>query len=125
MLINKKSNSGTGRVKFISYTGKWPNLCSGVLTLEIDGKEYKFGHNYMNYHFDASGNGYFSDESENNPNFNSFWVSGGHITSDYGIEEGEWKIDVDEIPTQFQDLAAEIDAVFNANVPHGCCGGCI
>ena len=125
MLINKKSNSGTGRVKFISYTGKWPNLCSGVLTLEIDGKEYKFGHNYSNYHFDASGNGYFSDESENNPNFNSFWVSGGHITSDYGIEEGEWEIDVDEIPPQFQDLAAEIDAVFNANVPYGCCGGCI
>ena len=125
MLVNKKNNSGTSRVKFVSYTGEWPNLCSGVLTLEIDGKEYKFGHNYMNYHIDANGNGYFSDESENNPNFNSFWVSGGHITSDYGIEEGEWQIDVEEIPTQFQDLAAEIDAVFNENVPYGCCGGCI
>ena len=39
MLVNKKNKS---RVKFISYTGEYPNLCSGVLTLEIDGKEYKF-----------------------------------------------------------------------------------
>ena len=35
MLVNKK-NSNTSRVKFISYTGEYPNLCSGVLTLEID-----------------------------------------------------------------------------------------
>ena len=42
MLRNKKS-SNTSRVKFISYTGEYPNLCSGVLTLEIDGVQYKFG----------------------------------------------------------------------------------
>ena len=51
MLVNKK-NSNTSRVKFISYTGEYPNLCSGVLTLEIDGKEYKFGHNFLTYHYD-------------------------------------------------------------------------
>ena len=36
-------------IKFISYTGKYPNLCSGVFTVEIDGKEYKFGHESADY----------------------------------------------------------------------------
>ncbi len=31
------------QVEFVSYDGKWPNLCSGVLTLKINGKEEKFG----------------------------------------------------------------------------------
>lgn len=51
MLFNKSENKNN-RVKFVSYTGKSPNLCSGVLTLKIDGTQYKFGHNYMNHHFD-------------------------------------------------------------------------
>lgn len=29
-------------VKFISYTEGFPNLCRGVLTLEIDGEVYRF-----------------------------------------------------------------------------------
>lgn len=40
-MINKSIDSG--HIKFISYTGKYPNLCSGVLTLEIDGRIIKFG----------------------------------------------------------------------------------
>lgn len=35
MLVNSEIRE-TAHVKFISYTGKFPNLCSGVLTLEID-----------------------------------------------------------------------------------------
>ena len=42
MLINRNNNETT-HVRFISYTGKWFNLCSGVLTLEIDGDEVAFG----------------------------------------------------------------------------------
>ena len=26
-------------VKFVSYDGKWPNLCTGTLVLNIDGKD--------------------------------------------------------------------------------------
>ena len=39
MLINGKYESDT--VKFVSYTGRYPNLCRGVLTLLIE--EKKFG----------------------------------------------------------------------------------
>ena len=38
---------------------------------------------------------------------------------------GKWEIDADEIPEEFRKYAAEIDRVFNDNVPFGCCGGCI
>jgi hypothetical protein len=129
MLVNKGNNKTSSRVKFISYTGEYPNLCSGVLTLEIDGTQYKFGHDYSNYHFDENRNGYFSDEDPENPNFGAFWTSGGSVTHDddwnFDVDHGEWEIDVQELPEQFRELAAEIDAVFNENVEYGCCGGCI
>lgn len=124
MVIGSKNTEN--RVRFISYTGEYPNLCTGVLTLEIDGKEYKFGHNYSNYHYDANGNGRFTDEDPDNPNFEKLWSSGGRITDFYeDVERGEWHIDADDLPEQFRDIADEIDEVFNANVPWGCCGGCI
>ena len=125
MVINNYNKSNGNRVRFISYTGGYPNLCTGVLTLEIDGKEYKFGHNYSNYHYDANGNVRFTDEDPDNPNFEKFWSSGGCITDSYDVERGEWSINADYLPKQFRDMADEIDEVFNANVPCGCCGGCI
>jgi hypothetical protein len=130
MLINKTdSKEATERVKFISYTGKYPCLCSGVLTLEIDGLQYKFGHDSSHFHFDENGNGYNSDEDPNNPNFSSFWISGGSVTHDkewnFHVSKDEWEIDFNEMPEQFRELAEEIDRVFNENVEYGCCGGCI
>lgn len=129
MLVNKK-NSNTSRVKFISYTGEYPNLCSGVLTLEIDGKEYKFGHDFTMYHFHKDINDWVQeDEDPQNPNFNSFWSSSGCVSHDedwnWEVEHNEWEIDVEELPEQFWDVAAEIDEVFNVNVRWGCCGGCV
>ena len=129
MLVDNNKNHNTSRVKFISYTGTYPNLCSGVLTLEIDGTRYKFGHDYMKHHFDENGKSYFEGEDPNNPNFESFWSSGGCVTSDadwnFKVSTGEWRISVNAIPEQFRELAEEIDAVFNENVEYGCCGGCI
>lgn len=43
MLVNKNDNTNT-HVKFVKYTGEYPNLCSGTLTLEIDGQNYTFGY---------------------------------------------------------------------------------
>ena len=39
-LVNFKPKN----VEFVSYTGGWPNLCSGVLTLKIHGEEHRFGY---------------------------------------------------------------------------------
>lgn len=109
-------------IKFISYTGRYPNLCSGVLTLNIDGKEVKFGHELDS--FDGKTNKYIDN------NYDSFWSSGGGIRSNYPeesyeVSEDEWIINEEDIPKQYQKYAYEIGEVFNANVPYGCCGGCI
>lgn len=110
MIINSTEKRNEN-VKFISYTGKYPCLCMGILTLEIEGKEYKF-------------------EYKNECNFNSFWSSGGScgFTNNYAdsyIDENEWIIDEEELPEKFRKYAKEIDEVFNENVPYGCCGGCL
>lgn len=103
-------NIDAKHVKFISYTGKWPNLCRGILTLEIDGVEHCFGYNGGQH--------------------DKFWRSGGECGFSGGsyhpyVRAGEWKIDVSLLPAELKRYAAEIDAVFNENVEYGCCGGCI
>lgn len=65
-------------IKFISYDGDFPNLCRGVLTVEIDGKIVKFGHNVEQYDYDSDS---YLDEDKNNPNYDEFWTSGGKICS--------------------------------------------
>jgi hypothetical protein len=108
MVINNNYDMNS-HVKFVSYTGKYPNLCSGILTLEIDGVNYTFGSSWNNP----------------KPDFYSFWCSGGGITRDWDTYDGEWRINVDDLPEQFREYAAEIDEIFNSNVRWGCCGGCI
>lgn len=103
----------TEHVKFISYTGGYPNLCSGDLTLEIDGENVVFGNVY--------GTG-MRKRTGIQP---IFWHSGGYVGDDYEAYTGEWQIDVEEIPEEYRKYASEIDKVFNDNVPYGCCGGCI
>ena len=96
-------------VEFVSYTGKYPTLCAGILTLKIDGQEVKFG---------------YKMEGKNNEYYRPFWQSGGDINH-YEPHTGEWEIRVEDIPEQYRQYAAEIDNIFNKNVEHGCCGGCI
>ena len=112
MLINKNDNMNS-HVKFISYTGEYPNLCNGILTLEIDGAIYTFGLSWK----------------ESKPDFKRFWCSGGNVIADkhwnFDVKQNEWVIDVNELPEQFRKYATEIDEVFNENIDWGCCGGCI
>ncbi len=97
-------------VKFIRYTGRYPNLCSGELTIEVDGKIYTFG------------------DSRSLPRF---WMSGGScgfLGSDYCesyVSEDEWNICADLLPEELRQYACEINEVFNECVPYGCCGGCL
>lgn len=93
-------------VKFISYTGEFPNLCRGVLTLEIDGEVYCF-----------------------NRCTDRFWYTGGNVDFDENnreiIEEGDWQIDIDILPEKLRKYADEISEVLNENIERGCCGGCV
>lgn len=88
------------KVKFISYDGYYPNLCSGTLVLEIDGEVVVFPKYCMN--------------------------SGGSVSFDKDwneeVEYGEWTVNIPEKYIKYKD---EIHKVVNKNVPQGCCGGCI
>lgn len=104
-------------VEFVSYTGEYPNLCSGVLTLNIDGTEVKFGWDYQR-------------PKECTNYYTPFWHSGGdwgfyNDWSESYVSHHEWIVDKDELPAKYKKYINEIAEVFNANVPHGCCGGCL
>ena len=116
-------------IKFISYTGKYPNLCSGVLTVEINGKEYKFGHD-INDEYD------FVKCCYTNDNFEQFWCSAGTIRFSSDKPDGEvtkvpweingfWNIADDKCSQWIIDILPYLLKVFNENVPFGCCGGCL
>ena len=118
----KERNNENGRVKFISYDGKYPTLCSGELILEIDGEVVVFGHH--NIARDKETKKYIDGH------YDSFWSSGGDcgFSSDYSdtwCSTGEWNISFENLPEQFRKYADEIDEVFNDNVEYGCCGGCL
>lgn len=89
--------------------------------LKIDGIEYCFGHEVGSYDFKV--NKYKDNNSD------SFWHNSGCVLADenwnFDVYQGEWEIDINEIPEQLRKYAIEIDKVFNNNVPFGCCGGCI
>lgn len=88
-------------VKFISYDGKYPCLCSGTLRIEVNGKHYSF-RNAM--------------------------ISGGCVMHneewDMWAEQDDWEVDLSEHP-ELESYKEEITRIVNENVPHGCCGGCI
>lgn len=97
------------KIEFVSYEASKFSLCDGVLTLKIDGKEYKFG---------------FGSAP-----FPKFWRSGGCCQVKFGgddrVEKAPWIINPSMLPEKLRDYADEIAEIFNKNVPHGCCGGCL
>ncbi len=113
-LINNEPYEQSKHVKFISYSGKYPNLCRGTLKLEIDGVEYCF----------CGDNDGANGKSENGA-YKRFWHTFGEYYGDTNpFWSGEWVIDVSTLPEHLRKYAAEIDEVFNKNVERGCCGGC-
>lgn len=100
--MSKKLLPARPEMEFISYTGRYPTLCSGALTIRV-GDEY--------YHLDH------------------ILRSGGSIhdpvTGDYDAVEGDWFINTEDLPEELQPFVDDITALVNENVEHGCCGGCI
>lgn len=97
-------------IRFVSYTGAWPSLCAGILTLIIDGETVTFG----------------PSTSVEKPMYARFWRSGGYTNWATGeVVERGWCVCADELPEQYRAYADEIQEVMDANIPHGCCGGCL
>lgn len=110
----KRSQNEEKHIEFVSYNGKFPNLCSGILCLRIDGELVKFGSKY----------------NDKTVNYDRFWESGGNCGFTNGYKESytntsEWIIAADDLPDKYKKYVNEIDEVFNENVQHGCCGGCL
>lgn len=110
-------------IEFISYEGEYPNLCRGILTVKIDGKQYRFG-----YHW------YDGNDEKNKNLLDPFWKSGGGCGFD--DDWNEWvdgdcpwimsdEIKEDKYPKEILDRLKDILEVMNQNVPGGCCGGCL
>ena len=100
------------KIEFVDYTGSYPNLCSGVLILRIDGEIYSFG-------------GYSWNIEDPTHQFPSFWSSGGAAYWDpEEVIEGDWQLSGD-VPEFLKGHEEELISIMNENVPHGCCGGCI
>lgn len=103
-------------VEFVSYTGKYPNLCSGVLTLCIDGEEVRFGHDYF-------------ESWKTDGNYDEFWSTGGacgfYADGEDYIDHDEWQLIESNLPEKYKPYSEELINVFNENVRCGCCGGCL
>lgn len=101
-------------VEFVDYTGEFPCLCSGEVTLKIDGQVVEFcryksdsektGKPYLS--LTSGGRCYFDDDVE--------WHD--------HVEYGPWSIDLDP---RYAEIEDEILEVINSNIPWGCCGGCL
>lgn len=88
-------------IKFISYDGSYPNLCSGTLVIEVFGVKFEL---------------------------QNVLVSGGHVwfddNYDEHVETGSWELSYD-FPEELEPFRKEIRDLVNENVPYGCCGGCV
>ena len=100
------------RVEFVDYTGDYPCLCSGEVTLRIDGQVVRFVK--YKYESEESGKPYLSLTSGGHCYFDDEW-------NDHVID-GPWGIDLDP---RYVELEDEILEVINSNIPWGCCGGCL
>ena len=87
-------------LKFVSYDGDYPNLCSGKLIMSLDGVKIEWPKGALR--------------------------SGGTISWDDDVERiaGDWTIR--RWPADFPEaLKTEAVELVNDNIPLGCCEGCL
>ena len=111
-------------IKFVSYSGEYPTLCHGVLILNVNGKDMRFGYEPLEY----------PDKPENKDNYPIFWASGGSVAFDEDMNESVWSGDwewsvsnseLNELPKEIVENKDLVMKIFNENVQQGCCGGCV
>lgn len=128
-------------IEFVSYDGKFPTLCSGLLVVRIDGRMYAFcpysdRSMYRSFWSRYNRTEILEDDSITKV-FGFYIESGGYIDWGYNgespkIVEGKWTID-DEIMKLENgerfilsgEQKAELEKVINQNIEFGCCGGCV
>lgn len=88
----------TKEMKFISYDGEYPNLCSGTLKFEYKGM-------ILEASLYSTGCAYVNQDGEE------------------FVEEDVWKIS--SCPLTSNKEIKMLEDLANAHVPMGCCGGCI
>ena len=92
-------------IQFVSYDGSFPNLCSGILELQIEGRVVTFG-------------------NRNNCDYQAFWFSSGGCDN-YEPFEGDWCVVEKMLPDFLKPYSDVLAEILNENIPKGCCGGCI
>lgn len=127
-------------IEFVSYEGKFPNLCEGLLVVRIDGRLYAFSPYYDSMYrtFWNRFNRTEALEDDSITKVSGFYMrSGGYI--DWG-EDGEnpkivkrkWIIDDKAMKLEngvrfilSGEQKSELEKVINQNIELGCCGGCV
>lgn len=123
-------------VKFISYDGKYPNLCRGVFVVKIDNEIWAFHSHYkQDSQYYWKGRNCLKEIKSIKHVYSVYFRSGGdcfYDDNDAYILDGNWSINFDDakddrgVKFYIDDsLVTELTEVFNANVEHGCCGGCL
>ena len=89
-------------VHLVHYNGSYPILCSGQLTMVVNGKVFTFASHNLK--------------------------TGGSVSFDKDwqeiIEKGPWEIDEwpEGYPEEHKEKTLQI---INEELPYGCCGGCV
>ena len=127
-------------IEFVSYDGKFPNLCEGLLVVRIDGRLYAFSP-YYDSMYRSFWNRFNRTEALEDDSitkvFGFYLKSGGYI--DWGedgenpkIVKGKWIIDDKAMKLEngerfilSGEQKSELEKVINQNIEFGCCGGCI
>jgi hypothetical protein len=99
------ASGGRDMIKFISYDGKYPNLCSGTLTIEIDG-ELKILHRVL--------------VSGGTTNWRAKYPEPDVISGPWMLDR--WETERNGLTQEQHDSLREIA---NKEIRNGCCGGCL
>lgn len=128
-------------IEFVSYDGKFPTLCEGLLVVRIDGRMYAFSPYSNESMYRSFWNRYnrmeVLEDNSITKVFGFYLESGGRI--DWGddgespkIVEGKWTIDDETMKLEngvrfilSGEQKSELEKVINQNIEFGCCGGCI
>jgi len=97
-------------IKFISYDGEYPNLCSGKLTYSVNDVLFE-----KEYVLSSGGECYWDSENQEEI------ITAGEWCFSYSFIEEQKELSDGLTEEEQENLLRQI----NSNVEWGCCGGCM